>query len=355
MSPRRRKRLDPGAFDLPVDALRAGRFSDLGGSIARELVREAPPVLLQVSADAAGSLSGIDEAIAVLKLAAESWSDLSVHALYEGDRIDAWDTVLTVEGPLAAFGHLQSALLGVLGRRTRVSTGARLAVDSARPKPVLYIGSREDPLSSQAGDGYAAHVAGIFAVTTPAQSALAGTRVVAVLPQDMIALNAGDTAAAARAFVAALDETSPDAPVVVPVDYNNDAVATSVAVARALEGRLWGVLVDTPPQMVDRSVLPRMGTFGPAGVSGPLLWSVREALDAEGLGDVRVVVGGGVDLAGIRALEEEKAPADAYAIGARVLAGITTGFFADVVTVGGEPQSRVGRELRANPKLERVK
>jgi hypothetical protein len=30
-------------------------------------------------------------------------------------------------------------------------------------------------------------------------------------------------------------------------------------------------------------------------------------------------------------------------------------FTADVVTVGGKPQARAGRAVRANPKLERVK
>ena len=46
-----------------------------------------------------GWMSGIDEAIAILKLCADDWSALAVHALYEGDRYESWDTVLTIEGP----------------------------------------------------------------------------------------------------------------------------------------------------------------------------------------------------------------------------------------------------------------
>ena len=42
-----------------------------------------------------------------------------MHALYEGDRYESWDTVLTVEGPYEAFGYLETLCLGTLARRTR--------------------------------------------------------------------------------------------------------------------------------------------------------------------------------------------------------------------------------------------
>ena len=44
-----------------------------------------------------------------------------------------------------------------------------------------------------------------------------------------------------------------------PVDYENDSVATSLAVARALEDRLWGVRLDTSEYMVDHSVVAADG------------------------------------------------------------------------------------------------
>jgi len=131
-------------------------------------------------------------------------------------------------------------------------------------------------------------------------------------------------------------------------------VATSLAVARALEGRLWGVRLDTSEYMVDRSVTPQMGVFPPTGVNPALVWNVRNALDAEGFGEVKIVASGGFNIARIRVFEEDGVPVDAYGVGASIHDG-RWDFTADVVRVNGVPQAKAGRELRPNSRLERVK
>jgi nicotinate phosphoribosyltransferase len=145
-----------------------------------------------------------------------------------------------------------------------------------------------------------------------------------------------------------------DVPLIALVDYENDSVKTSLAVARALEGRLWGVRLDTPEFMVDKSVIPLMGTFPPTGVNPALVWNVRNALDAEGFGEVKIVASGGFTVQRIRAFEEEGVPVDAYGVGAGVQDG-RWDFTADVVRLNGQPQAKAGRELRPNARLERVK
>jgi nicotinate phosphoribosyltransferase len=142
--------------------------------------------------------------------------------------------------------------------------------------------------------------------------------------------------------------------VIALVDYENDSVATSLAVARALEGRLWGVRLDTAENMVDLSVVPQMGGFKPSGVNAALVWNVRNALDAEGFGEVKIVVSGGFDVDRIAAFEEDGVPVDAYGVGAALFEG-RFDFTADIVRVNGAPQSKAGRRLRENPRLERVK
>jgi nicotinate phosphoribosyltransferase len=97
-----------------------------------------------------------------------------------------------------------------------------------------------------------------------------------------------------------------------------------------------------------------MGTFRPTGVSPQLVWNVRNALDSEGFGDVKILVAGGFDAARIHEFEEEGVPVDAYGIGAAMYDG-RFDFTADIVQVDGKPQSMTGRELRPNAKLERVK
>jgi nicotinate phosphoribosyltransferase len=147
---------------------------------------------------------------------------------------------------------------------------------------------------------------------------------------------------------------APEVPLIALVDYDNDSVGTSLAVARALEGRLWGVRLDTSEFMVDKSVIPLMGTFRPTGVNPALVWNVRNALDAEGFGEVKIVASGGFDVARVRAFEEEGVPVDAYGVGASVQDG-RWDFTADVVRLDGAPEGKAGREYRANPKLEKVK
>ena len=354
MPPRRRKRLDPAVFNLPVDQIRAGFYSDVHFERVRALLRQekkSSNVLVQVTGKATAHLGGIDEAIAILKLGSDDWSALTVNALYEGDWYDDWDTVLTIEGPYESFAHLETLYLGVLSRRTRVCTNARAATEAARPKPVVCFAARDDTFLAQPGDGYSAYVGGVTMVGSTAQASLFNGKTMCVIPQALVVLSGGNTARAARQFA----EAFPDAPeIIVSVAYHNDCVKTSLEVARALEGRLWGVLVDTSENLVDKSVVPQMGTFRPNGVSPQLVWNVRNALDSEGFGDVKIVVSGGFDADRIHLFEEENVPVDAYGIGAALYDG-RFDFTADIVQVDGKAQSKAGREIRQNAKLERVK
>ena len=352
--PRRRKRLDPALFQIPVEQVRAGFYSDRYFVRTREVLLadgRSPRVLMQVTCKRDAVLSGVDEAVAVLKLCADDWGALAVYALYEGDRIDAWDTVLTIEGPYDGFAHLETLYLGALCCRTRVCTNTRAAVDAARPKPVLFFPARQDHWLMQPGDGWAAHVAGASAVSTDAQGSWWSARGIGTIPHALIAAYGGDTVRAARAFA---ERVGPEAQVIVLVDYENDSVRTSVEVARALDGRLWGVRLDTSENVVDRSLLAQMGAFRPTGVNAPLVWNVRNALDADGFGDVKIVVSGGFTAERIRRFEAEGVPVDAYGVGSALLEG-RFDFTADIVMVDGAPQAKVGRGVRANSRLERVR
>jgi nicotinate phosphoribosyltransferase len=354
MTPRRRKRLDPSTFRIPADELRAGEYSDRYTTMVSQVLRGAkrtPRVLLQISAKQDGWLSGIDEAVAILKQGVEDWNAVAVNALYEGDLIEAWDSVITIEGEYAAFAHLEAIVVGVLGHRTRVCTNVREFVDIARPKPVLFLGARDEHWLMQAGDGFAAMIGGAKQVSTAAQAAWWNGTVVGSIPHALIAAFGGDTVAATKHFAKHLAD---DAHLLALVDYENDVARTSVEVARALGDRLWGIRLDTSEHMVDRSLLPQLGSFRPTGVNPQLVWNVRNALDGEGFGDVQIVVSGGFDASKIQDFEDEGAPVDAYGVGSAAYNGAFD-FTSDVVTVDGKPQARSGRQLRENPKLERVK
>ena len=352
--PRRRKRVDPALFQLPVEQLREGLYSDTQLRWTRDVLRasERPPcVTLQFSSKQPGYVCGIDEAVAVLRTCVDDWSAVAVHALFDGDRVESWDTVLTVEGPYHLFAHLETPILGALARRTMICTQSRSLVEAARHKSVFLLSARDDLWSAQPGDGHAARTGGVCELATEAQTQLGGQAKVAAVPHALVAACGGDTVAATHAFAA---HVPPEVPLLALADYANDCVAASVALVRAFDGRIWGVRLDTSATLVDRSVIPQMGAFAPTGVNAQLVWNVRNALDAEGFGEVRIVASGGITPEKIRAFEEDGVPVDAYGIGSVLYSG-RFDFTADVVQVEGKPQARAGRVLRPNAKLERVK
>jgi len=348
-----RDRLPPETFDLPVDKIRSGYYSDAYFNFAREALLadgRHPHVLMQVFQKNEAILGGMDEAIAVLKLGSHDWDALEIRALFDGDTVAPWETVLTIEGDYTLFTHLETVYLGVLARRTRVSTNVRRVVEAAAPKPILFFPARHDHWLVQTGDGYAAHVAGAIGVSTDAQSSWWGGRGIGTIPHSLIASYDGYTVAAAKRFV----EWAPaDMNVVVLVDFDNDSVRTSLEVARALGPKLWGVRLDTSEKLVDRALWDEMGDFDPRGVNERLVRNVRAALDGEGFEAVKIVVSGGFTVDKIRAFELAGVPADVYGVGSSLLRG-SFDFTADIVRVEGKPVAKVGRRERPNPRLEPV-
>src|SRR4051794_33624718 len=159
----RRKRLPPEIFDLPVEKMREGWYTDAYFNHARDTLladSRHPRVVMQVFQKNEAVLGGMDEALAVLKLCSHDWDALTVHALYDGDEVASRETVMTIEGDFTLFAHLETVYLGVLARRTLVSTNTRRVIEAANRKPIIFMPARHDHHSIQTGDGYAAYVAG---------------------------------------------------------------------------------------------------------------------------------------------------------------------------------------------------
>jgi len=363
------ERLDPHIFNLPVEKMRAGYYSDTYFNRAREILGRDdhhPRVRMQVFQRSRSILCGIDEALAILRLCSGSysrdgswndgWESLDVRALHDGDEIAAFETVLTIEGNYELFAHLETPYLGVLSRRTRIATNAREIVSAANGKEVLFFPARYDHHQMQTGDGYAAYISGALGVSTDANAEWWGSRGMGTVPHALIAAYGGDTVLATQKFAQHIDE---DVHVISLVDFDNDCVGTSLAVARALGKRLWGVRLDTSGTLVDKSVIPQMGTFVPTGVNAQLVRNVRAALDANGFSLVKIVVSGGFDARKIQQFEIDDVPVDAYAVGSAFFEG--TGrfdFTADIVAIERDGSwvecHKVGRPERPNARLARV-
>ncbi|MDQ3085745.1 MAG: quinolinate phosphoribosyl transferase [Actinomycetota bacterium] len=354
----RTERLPPEIFELPVEKMREGYYTDAYFNHTREVLLadgRRPRVVMQVFQRKHSVLGGMDEAIAILKLCSHDWEQLNVHALYDGDPITPWEAVLMIEGDYTLFAHLETPVLGVLARRTLISTNVSKVVRAANGKPIIFMPARHDHHRIQTGDGYAAYVAGALVgapigVTSDAQASWWGGRGIGTIPHALIAAYGGNTVLAATKFA---EHADPEMSIVVLVDFENDSVRTSLEVARALGPRLWGVRLDTSGQLVDRSLWGEMGEFDPRGVNERLVRKVRDALDRDGFEHVRIVASGGFSVERIREFEARGVPVDSYGIGSSLIRG-DNDFTGDIVLTDGRPSGKVGRRYRPNPRLELV-
>src|SRR5207244_12625259 len=148
---------------------------------------------------------GIDAAPPSPKPSAYQWYALTVHALYDADPIAPYETVLTIEGDYTGFAHLETLYLGVLARRTLITTNVVQVLEAANRKPIIFMPARHDHHRIQTGDGYAAYVAGRIVgapigVTTDEQASWWGGRGVGTVPHSLIASYGGNTVLAATKF-----------------------------------------------------------------------------------------------------------------------------------------------------------
>lgn len=356
--------MPPDPFELPVERIRDGFYTDAYFNNSKRILEREdrhPRVLMQVFQRHEAILGGIDEALAVLRSCAghraddgswvSGWDELEVRALAEGDEIAPQETVMTIEGDLSLFVHLETVYLGCLARGTRLRTNVQRVVEAAAGKAVLFFPARHDHYTVQPADGHMAYLALSAGVSTPAQAARFGGHEIGTLPHALIAAYGGDTVAAAEAFV---HGCNPSANITVLVDFENDSVRTALEVAGRLGEKLWGVRLDTAGSLIDRALADEPGPEEERrGVTPELVRRVRSALDDAGHGHVRIVVSGGFTAERVARFEAEGAPVDAYGVGSSLLRG-EFDFTADVVRVDGRPVAKVGREERPNPRLRPV-
>lgn len=347
-------RLPVEHFNFPVEQIKAGYYSDAYFLRTAEILNSDnhhPRVLMQVFTREHVVVCGIDEVIALIKTCAFHPENITIHALHDGDEVEPWETLMTIEGDLADFTHLETIYLGILARQSRIATNVRNVVKAANGKPVLFFPARYDMYQNQESDGYAAKIGGIKGFSTDANALASNAKGLGTIPHALIAAYNGDTVAASAAFDKYVDDKIVR---IALVDFDNDCVGTSLAVARKLGKKLQAVRLDTSGTMVDKSLLGQLGMFPPTGVCKELVCNVRKALDAEGFNHVKIVVSGGFDAKRVAAFEAAGVPVDTYAVGSSFFDG-NINFTADIVMVNGKPCAKAGRRYLPNPRMELVK
>lgn len=435
------KRLSAATLRLDVEGLRRGWYSDkyfenvvhvlegaraAGYTFAGNSPRLKPGEAAQVSTGdirveaqvfnrraPAALIAGVDVALAMLRLATgyfqdgqyvETWQDLQVEAVEDGvfthfhGDTEAVQPVLKVRGRYRDFALLETTILGVLTRASRIATNVYDALGAARGKPVLFFPARFDLPEVQPIDGYAYAVAvqrfnhdsGFNLrpmVSTDAQGAWWGGRGGGTVPHALIACFLADTVEAMIAFA---KYVPPEVPRIALTDFDNDSVGATLATLDAywphyraavesadLEDQrrwtLFGVRLDTSSNMRDVSLPEGSGS----GVNPTLVRIVREAIDSAWqrwnvppallevaqayCRNVKIVVSGGFDQARIERFEAEGVPADIYGVGSTLLRNdktTNTDFTLDLVRVeiNGRwvDMAKIGRRPNDNPDLRPV-
>ncbi|MBN1153137.1 MAG: nicotinate phosphoribosyltransferase [Dehalococcoidia bacterium] len=296
-----------------------------------------PVVTMEVFPRRDGILCGIEEVKSLLKQVLPS-GEAEVWALDEGDSFSRKEVVLRITAPYQSFGVYETCYLGILAHCSGWATAARECVQAARGLPVLSFGARHVHPSVVAVMEYSAIVGGCTGCASTAGARLAGMQPVGTIPHALIIIM-GSTAAATLAFDREMDPTVPRLAL---VDTFEDEVRESVAVAKAMKGRLSGVRLDTPSER--------------GRVTAELVKEVRAWLDLEGFKDVRIAVSGGLDPDRIRYFLREGAPIDMFAVGSHISDTQPLDFTADLHEVDGRPIAKRGRMpgLTPNPRLKRV-
>ena len=117
-----RKRLPPEIFDLPVEKMREGYYTDayFNHTRATLLARRPPPARRDAGLPEAATRcsAGWTRRSRSSSSARTTGTRSTVHALYDGDRIEPWETVMTIEGDYTLFAHLETV---VPRRRSRAA------------------------------------------------------------------------------------------------------------------------------------------------------------------------------------------------------------------------------------------
>ena len=326
-------------WDVPEDWLR-GDTADVYFLRTVDILKKEginPVVTMEVFPRRDGILCGIDQVKTLLAEVLPK-KDAEVWALEEGESFNQKEVVLRITAPYQTFGVYETCYLGILAHCSGWATAARECVEAARGMPVLSFGARHVHPSVVAIMEYSAIVGGCTGCASTAGARLVGTTPVGTIPHALIIMM-GSTVKATLAFDR---EMPPDVPRLALVDTFEDEVRESVAVAKAMKGRLQGVRLDTPSER--------------GRVTADLVKEVRAWLDLEGFKDVSIAVSGGLDPERIRYFLAEGAPVDTFAVGSHISDARPLDFTADLHEVDGRPIAKRGRRpgLTPNPRLKRV-
>ncbi|MGX8794599.1 nicotinate phosphoribosyltransferase [Fusibacter sp. JL298sf-3] len=299
--------------------------------ILSELELADAQVVAEIFPRKPGVLAGMDECLNLLK-----GKNLKVWALEEGETFEKKDTVLRIEGAYKDFAIFETTLLGMLASASGWATASRRVKEACGDKFFLCFGARHVHPAVAPVMERAAVVGGAGGASCILAAKLSGIEPSGTVPHSAMLIG-GDTLRVAEVYDRIAD---PAHNRIVLVDTYKDEVEEAIRVAEALNGKLYGIRLDTPSER--------------GGVSEGLVKEMRAKLDLAGFEAVKIFVSGGLTPERIELLSV--AGADAFGVGSYISAASPIDMTMDVKVVNGKPVAKRGRipGVVENPKLKPI-
>jgi len=248
--------------------------------------------------------------------------DIKVRVMPEGTLFRAFEPVMEIEGRYLEFGHLETAILGLICQASGVATMAARCRKAAGDRSLFSFGARRmHPVLAPMLERNA-WIGGCDGVAVGLGAALVGQEPVGTMPHALI-LIMGDTLEATKAFDEVID---PAVPRISLIDTFQDEKFEALRIAEAMGDRLWGIRLDTPGS--------RRGSMA------KIVEEVRWELELAGYHDVKISVSGGLTEETIASL----APiVDAFGVGTAISNAKVVDFSMDLVEINGQPLAKRGK------------
>lgn len=348
-------------------------------------------------------LGGMEEALAILaKYSRLAEHGGSIKALQDGDTFGPGETILLIEGPIQDIVELETMYLGVLSSETTRATDGvgtinpdevearmRAVTEAAQDRPIIYMGARHWRFDEDPAISLAAFRGGASSCSTEAGALMAGKKAVGTIPhvlENIMAWKYGRENAvveATKAFDRCINSAVGR---IALIDYNNHEIDDALATARALDGRLAAVRVDTCGENIAQGALlspfsegalalkragvplpdlshPDSAFWYGNGVTVTGVYALRKALDAAGFEDVKIVLSSGFgDPGKVSAFLRAEQILEVRLVDMFGVGGVFDSRAAkmDIVAVGESretlvPISKTGRSERPNSRLQEIK
>ncbi|MGL5640108.1 MAG: nicotinate phosphoribosyltransferase [Mycoplasmoidaceae bacterium] len=272
-------------------------------------------------------------------------NSIIIYSVEEGAIVNAFDTVIIIEGLYYEFAYLENIIDGILSRMSSVATNCLEYIKNAKNKEIIFMADRSDFYLNQPIDGYAAYIGGMKNFVTNGLMELLpkdnDAKYLGTMSHSLIQQCEGSLILAIELF----KNTFPNEKIIALIDYYNDCLNEIDKLANSkFRNEIFAVRVDTSKSLIDNCLIENKDNNEYYGVNHHLILKIRNKLDSLEMNKVKIIASSGIDLNKINEFEKLKTPVDIYGIGSALIAR-RCHFAADLIKIEDKYESKFGRNV----------